>query len=120
VYGEKGDRITVEGGQQDGVIFPAMYDRIIESVQAHENGNAQIGGVFQVQALIEPNAYQKLLEDARVFMVDVTATLAYHELVSRKLTTMSWTEYTNRVQLGITNEPFWHMEKLGLVKFASQ
>ena len=119
-YGEKGDRITIEGGPQDGVIVPAMYDRVIESVQVHENGKAQIGGVFDVKALVQSSAYRKLLVDSRVFIVDVTATLAYQELVSRKITSMTWAEYANRVQLGMTYGPFWNMEKLGLDKFASQ
>lgn len=117
-YGEKGDRITINGGPVDGKLFPDIYDHAMQSIQQRENGQARLSGVFDVKGQVAASNYSKLTADPRVFIADVTASLAFREMNARgMLNNLTWDEYVSQVQVGATLGPFWQMEDIGLDKF---
>ena len=119
--GQKGDRIGISGGPLDGVLFPPpLLDRALESIQEHENGQAELKGVFEVTGVISAEGYQKLIQDPRVFLVDVTGSLVYHHPAYKNRVRMDWKEFIASFQIGSgPGAPFWYMEDFGLEKFVA-
>lgn len=117
-YGEKGDRITINGGPMDGQLFPDIFDHAMQSIQQRENGQARLSGVFDVKGTVAASNYSKLTADPRVFIADVTASVAFREMNARgMLNNLTWDEFVSQVQVGATLGPFWQMEDIGLDKF---
>lgn len=117
-YGEKSDRITINGGPLDGKLFPDIFDHAMQSIQQRENSKAQLSGVFEVKGQVAASNYSKLTADPRVFIADVTASLAFREMNARgMLNNLTWDEFVSQVQVGATLGPFWQMEDIGLDKF---
>lgn len=121
VLGQKGDRIGISGGPLDGVLLPSfLLQRAMESIQEHENGQAELQGVFEVTGVISAEGYRKLIQDPRVYMVDVTGSLVYHHPAFQSRVRMDWKEFIATFQIDSgPGAPFGYMEDFGLEKFAA-
>lgn len=117
--GQKGDRVTISGGSERGVLVPLeQLDRAMKGIQAHENNQAELKGVFEVSGVVGVEGYKKLVQDSHVFLVDVTGSLVYHHPAYKNRVRMSWQEFVDRFQFG-SGSPFWYMENFGLEKFTA-
>lgn len=79
--------------------------------------------IVRVDKVIQGNSsnYSRLVADPRVFIADVTATLAFREMQARGLLGgLTWDAYASQVQIHAPITPFWQMENLGLDKFNSR
>ena len=116
--GQKGTRITISGGPDDGSIVPsARLDSAMNDIQVHESKQAQLKGVYEAVGVISATDYQELLRDPRVFMIDVTGTLIYNDPGFQNKTHMSWDEFTAKFQIdGGPGGPYWYVEDYGLGK----
>ncbi len=114
--GQNGDRIGIMGAPEGSVMVPAsQLDRAVKGVQQHENNQAQLQGVFEVIGVIGANDYQRLLRDPRIFMIDVTGTLIYHDPNFQDQTHLNWDEFVARFQIdGSHGGPYWYVEDFGL------
>lgn len=118
--GQKGDRIGISGGPERGTLIPPhQLDQAVCDIQVHENGKAELKGVFEVSGVVSAEGYQKLVQDPHVFLVDVTGSLIYLDRTFKNETHMDWEEFVARFQIeGGPGYPFWYMEELGLERFA--
>lgn len=116
VIGQKGDRIGISGGPEQDRLVPAdQIDSAMNAIQGHENNQAQLQGVFEVVGVVSAEGYQALIDDPRVFLVDVTGTLIYHDQNFQRKTQMNWKEFVDRFQIdGGPGGPFWYVEDFGL------
>lgn len=117
--GQKGDRVTINGGPERGVLVPLeQLDRAMKGIQAHENNQAELKGVFAVSGVVSVEGYKKLVQDPHVFLVDVTGSLVYHHPAFKNRVRMGWKEFVDMFQF-VSGSPFWYMENFGLEKFAA-
>lgn len=119
--GQKGDRVTISGGSERGVLVPLeQLDRAMKGIQAHENNQAKLKGVFEVSGVVSVEGYKKLVQDPHVFLVDVTGSLVYLNPTFRDKTRIDWKEFIARFQIeGSPGGPFWYIEDFGLEKFVA-
>lgn len=78
-----------------------------------EDSDTVLNGVISFEAVVDADGYRQLLQDPRVFHVDVTANLIYDQLKGKGIT---WKEYVKTLNLG-DFDTFWSMETIGLHKF---
>ncbi|MBI3242855.1 MAG: hypothetical protein HYZ49_11230 [Chloroflexi bacterium] len=116
VIGQKGDRIGISGGPEQDHLVPAdQIDSAMNAIQGHESNQAQLQGVFEVVGVVSAEGYQALIEDPRVFLVDVTGTLIYRDQNFQRKTNMGWKEFVDHFQIdGGPGGPFWYVEDFGL------
>lgn len=80
------------------------------------DSDAVINGVFTFEAVTDAQGYWKLLNDPRVYHIDVTATLVYQQIKDRGIT---WDQFVREPNLG-DYDPFYVMESIGLAQFESK
>lgn len=121
VRGRNGDRVTISGSPDGGILIPPEHlNRAMEGIQAHENHQAELQGIFEVSGVIRAEGYRKLVQDPRVFLVDVTGSLIYRNPAFQNKTRMDWKTFTTQFQIeGGPGSPFWYMEDFGLEQFTS-
>ncbi len=121
VRGRSGDRVTISGSPDGGILIPPEHlNRAMEGIQAHENHQAELQGIFEVSGVIRAEGYRKLIQDPRVFLVDVTGSLIYRNPAFQNKTRMDWKTFTAQFQIeGGPGSPFWYMEDFGLERFTS-
>ncbi len=121
VRGRNGARVTISGAPEGGMLIPPEpLNRAMEGIQAHENHQAELQGIFEVSGVVRAEGYRKLVQDPRVFLVDVTGSLIYLNPAFQNKTRMDWKAFTAWFQIqGGPGGPFWYMEDFGLEKFAT-
>lgn len=110
---KKADQVAVaRSGDPDAEWVDVLETEEFKAITVADN-DAVLNGVISFEALTDAKGYQQLLQDPRVFHVDVTANLVYDQLKGKGIT---WKEYVKTLNLG-DFDPFWSMETIGLRKF---
>lgn len=110
---KKADRIAAQRtGELDADWADTLEPEEFKAITVSENDYV-LNGVFTFEAVTNREGYQRLLQDQRVYHVDVTATLVYQQL---KELGVGWEEFIARPNLG-DYDPFAYMEFMGLEKF---
>lgn len=126
LMGRTGDRITGSAfslgkagcASPEDLLGAHPFAHGMRHVQERENGQAKLLGIYDVKGTIQAEAYRRILQDPRVFLVDVTGSLVYRHPSFQAQVRMSWEDFASRFQI---NGPsfFWHMEDFGLEPFAT-
>jgi len=121
ILGKDGSRITMFVNPREGAgqLFNAeAFKQSFDRIQEHETNQAVLSGVFEVSGVIPASAYANLVADQRVFIADVTGSLAFNNPEFASKVPLSWNDYSNQLQIAVSDVAFWTMENMGLEKFA--
>ena len=113
---KKADKIAAQRTGDAEIDWASVTDAQEFKGISIDDGDAIINGIYTFEAITDVRGYQRLLEDPRVFHVDVTATLVFEQLKTKGIT---WEEFVKMPNLG-DYDPFWSMETLGLDKFKAK
>ncbi len=110
---KKADQVAAaRSGDPDADWADVLETDEFKAITVADN-DAVLNGVISFEAITDAKGYRQLLQDSRVFHVDVTANLVYDQLKAKGITRQ---EYMKTLNLG-DFDPFWSMEELGLDKF---
>jgi len=113
---KKADQVAAaRSGDPDVEWIDVLETEEFKAITVADN-DAVLNGVISFEALTDAKGYQQLLQDPRVFHVDVTANLVFDQLKQKGIT---WQEFVKTLNLG-DFDPFWSMETLGLRKFQAK
>ncbi len=108
----RGARATIGGQPSANERIPAgMLSTAIEGIEQASGGRAELKGFFETQGIVYQEGYRRLLAHPKVFLVDVSVTLAHQILQSR-----GWKVRLDEIQFA-GGSPYWDMEDLGLDLF---
>jgi len=108
----QGMRATIGGSPIGGELVPAwMLQDALQRMAEVSGGQTKFVGFYEVEGIVSGEGYKKLLAHPRVFLVDVSVTLAHRILRER-----GWKVRLDKIQR-TGGSPYWDMENFGLEHF---